>query len=211
MFPQLIKHPWGVAVLGSATVTAPPDLVRIRFRITRLEQTPAVAFDRTATVVGQVRTVLRGHGVAKVQESRLGLRTVWSYSEPTQTLVGYECTAGFLIETTMLDSVPQLLADLVAAGAHEIDSVEFDVASRDELQAQAGDQAIAAAHAKATRYASAAGMRLGSMLHLEDAEVQPVSAVAFRSVPAPGSGEDLAPGEIVVTATVKVGYALTRE
>jgi len=208
MFPQLIAHPWGVAVLGSATVTAPPDLARVRFRVTRLEQAPAVAFDAATAVVGLVRSVLRDHGVAKVQEARLGLRTVWSYSEPTQTLVGYECAAGFLIETTSLDDVPQVLSDLVAAGAREIDAVEFDVTGRDALQAQASRQAIAAARAKASLYADAAGMRLGAVLHIEDVDGQPA---VMQFAAASGSGGDLAPAEIVVSATVRVGFALTRD
>jgi uncharacterized protein YggE len=157
-----------------------------------------------------VRDVLRDHDVAKIQESRLGVRTVWSYGEPTQTLVGYECTAGLLIESTSLDDVPGLLADLVAAGAHEIDSVEFDVADRSSLQAEAGRQAVTAAHAKASLYASAGGMRLGAMLHIEDADSQPV-AMALASRSAPGGADDLAPGEIVVEASVRVGFALARE
>lgn len=211
MFPQLISHPWGVAVQGSARITAPPDVARVRFRVTRIEQVPADAFAATTALLGQVRAVLRDHAVTTVQESRLGLRTLWSYGEPTQTVVGYECAVAFLIESTVLDDVSQLLADLVAAGAHEIDALEFDVADRAALQAQAYRQAIAAAQEKAAVYASAAGMRLGAVLHIEDADSPPVAAVALASGPAPGSAEDLAPGEIVVSASVRVGYALARE
>jgi uncharacterized protein YggE len=210
MLPQLINHPWGVAVQGSARVTAPPDLVRIRFRITRLEQAPTLAFEAATTVLSHVRAVLRDHGVAKTQESRLGLRTVWNYGEPTQTLVGYECTAALLVESTSLDDVPRLLADLVAAGAHEIDSVEFDVADRSSMQAEAGRQAVAAARATASGYASAAGMRLGTVLHIEDADAQPI-AMALVSRATPGSADDLAPGEVVVVASVRVGFAMTRD
>jgi uncharacterized protein YggE len=210
MYPQIIKHPWGVAVQGSARVTAPPDLARVRFRVTRIEQAPADAFAATRATLAQVRSVLRDHGVATTRESRLGLRTLWNYGEPTQTLVGYECSAGFLAETTALDDVPQLLADLVSAGAHEIDALEYDVADRAALQAQAYQQAVTAAREKAALYASAAGMRLGAVLHIEDADAPPAT-VALASGPAPGSPEDLAPGEIVITATIRVGYALTRE
>lgn len=210
MFPQLITHPWGIAVQGFGRVTAAPDLVRVRFRVTRMEQAPAVAFDAATAALGQVRAVLRDHGVTKVQESRLGLRTVWSYGEPTQTLVGYECTAGLLVESTSLDDVPRLLADLVAAGAHEVDSVEYDVTDRSPMQAEAGRQALTAAREKASRYASAAGMRLGTVLHIEDADTQPV-AMELASRSGPGSADDLTPGEIVVAATVRIGFALTRE
>ena len=41
---QMIERPWGIAVFSTASVKAAPDLVRLRFRVARLEQTPAEAF-----------------------------------------------------------------------------------------------------------------------------------------------------------------------
>lgn len=83
-------------------------LVRIRFRVTKLEQTPAVAFDVATATVGRVRSALattassgsRSPGSAFV---RTKLRRT------DTTLVGYECAAGFLIESAWLDDVPRLL------------------------------------------------------------------------------------------------------
>ena len=50
---------------------------------------------------------------------------------------------------------------------------------------------------------------MATVLHIEDAEAAPVTmALASRS--APGGAEDIAPGEIVVATSVRVGYALTR-
>ena len=40
----MIEHPWGLTVYGAASVKAMPDLVRTRFRVVRLEQTPSAAF-----------------------------------------------------------------------------------------------------------------------------------------------------------------------
>jgi hypothetical protein len=53
-------------------------------------------------------------------------------------------------------------------------------------------------------------MRLGTVLHIEDADTQPV-AMELASRSGPGSADDLTPGEIVVAATVRIGFALTRE
>jgi uncharacterized protein YggE len=41
---QMVQNPWGVTVHGAASVKAIPDLVRIKFEVNRLEQTPGKAF-----------------------------------------------------------------------------------------------------------------------------------------------------------------------
>src|SRR5262249_10829065 len=38
---QLVERPWGVTAFGADSVKALPDLVRVRFKIVRVEQTPS--------------------------------------------------------------------------------------------------------------------------------------------------------------------------
>ena len=77
---QMIERPWGIAVYSTASVKAAPDLVRLRFRVARLEQTPAEAFAAAAEAVGAVRQAIRARDVpdAAVQRSRLSLKSQWS-------------------------------------------------------------------------------------------------------------------------------------
>jgi uncharacterized protein YggE len=207
-------QPWGIAAHGSAIVTAKPELAKVRFRISRLEQTPAAAFAGATEIVTRVRETLRQHRIRRsdIKESRLDLRALWHYGEPTQTLAGYQCQAAIAVETSDLDGVPQLLVDVIAAGASEIDPVDFDVRDRAGLQAEAERRAVEAARARAARYAKAAGVRLGAVLHVEDGPgADQPHAYDLAAVRKAGPGEDLAPGEITVTATVRVGFAITRE
>ena len=74
------------------------------------------------------------------------------------------------MESTHLDDVQQLLIDVVAAGANEIDGVDFDVTSKPDLRAEARRQAVAAARHKAALYAEAAGARLGPVVHIDDVD-----------------------------------------
>jgi uncharacterized protein len=41
---QMAERPWGVAAYGAASVKAMPDLVRVRFKVVRVEQTPSRSF-----------------------------------------------------------------------------------------------------------------------------------------------------------------------
>ncbi len=93
-------------------------------------------------------------------DPRLGLKSSWSFGAERKFL-GYECQAAFAVESTDLDDVQQLLIDVVAAGANEIEGVDFDVTTKGELRPEARRQAVAAARNKAGLYAEAAGARLG--------------------------------------------------
>jgi uncharacterized protein len=211
---QMIERPWGVAAYGAASVKAAPDLVRVRFKVVRLEHTPSRSFAQATDAVSAVREALRRHGLPDraVENSRLGLKSLRSYGADRKFL-GYQCQASFSVESTNLDDVQQLLIDLVAAGANEIDGVDFDVTRKPELRAEARRQAVDAARNKAGLYAEAAGARLGPVVHIDDVDPDSAGAERYRGHAAvtEHSAEDLAPGHVVVSAAVILGFSITHD
>jgi uncharacterized protein YggE len=210
---QMVRQPWGVTVYGAASVKAQPDLVRIRFQVTRLEQTPEQAFAVASEAVRAVRQTLRGHGIpdAAVDRSRLDLASEWHYGNE-RTLIGYQCKAAFAVELRDLDEIQRVLVDLVAAGANEIEGMDFDVTNKAELRAQARRQAVGAARNKAGLYAEEAGVRLGAVVHIED--VDPESErLGYRAhgLGTNASQGDLTPGHVVVSAAVVLGFAIATD
>ncbi|ROO51109.1 hypothetical protein EDC02_5973 [Micromonospora sp. Llam0] len=210
---QLIERPWGVTAFGAASVKAMPGLVRVRFRVVRVEQTPSEAFATAAEAVRAVRQALREHGVvdSAVERSRLDLKSSWSGYGPERAFLGYQCQASFAVESDRLDIVQQLLDDVVAAGANEIEAVEFDVTTKGEMRAEARRQAVAAARSKAELYAEAAGIRLGTVVHIDDVDPENVGHERYRGHGSGGqaSAQDLAPGHVVVSAAVILGFSIT--
>lgn len=208
---QTIHAPWGVSVFGSAGVVAAPDLARLRVAIAQTRPRPGDAFEATRTGVNQVREVLRRHEIpdTAVFTSRLDLRSSWNYDNERK-LLGYECTASFVIELRALDILEALLVDVVEAGANQVDDVEFDVSSRKDLRAQARRAAVAAAREKAELYAEAAGARLGPVIHIQDVDRdQDTTSFGAHSAAKSSNGEGgLAPGQIGITAEVALGFSL---
>ncbi|MFC5753268.1 SIMPL domain-containing protein [Actinomadura rugatobispora] len=208
---QMVRKPWGVAAYGAASVKAMPDLVRARFMVVRLEQTPSEAFASANRAVQAVRETLRRHGVpdSAVERSRLGLKSSWAYGTERKFL-GYQCQAAFSVESGNLEDVQPLLVDLVDAGANEIEAVDFDVTGKGEMRAEARRKAVKAARRKAELYAEAAGVRLGAVLHIDDVDPEQVGTERYMSHSSAGaaSGEDLAPGHVVVSAAVVLGFAI---
>jgi uncharacterized protein YggE len=211
----MIERPWGVVAYGTASVKAMPDLVRIRFKVVRLEQTPSESFAAANDAVRSVRQALRQHdiGDAAVQRSRLDLKSVWDFGNQRRFL-GYQCQASFAVESGDLDDVQQLLIDVVAAGANEIEAVDFDIRAKPDLRAEARVQAVAAARRKAELYAEAAGVRVGAVLHIDDVDADHPAQQPYRShgsYAGAASAEDLAPGHVVVSASVILGLAITQD
>jgi uncharacterized protein len=212
---QMIERPWGVVTYGAASVKAMPDVVRIRFQVVRLAQTPSDSFGAASDAVRAVRQALREHGVpdAAVERSRLDLKSVWDYGNKRQFL-GYQCEASFALESSDLDGVQQLLIDLVAAGANEIEAVEFDVRAKPALRAQARRDAVATARRKAELYAEAAGVRVGAVMHIDDVDSDNPAHRIYRAHTADAgeaSAQDLAPGHVVVSAAVILGLAINQD
>jgi uncharacterized protein YggE len=186
-----------------------------RFQVSRLQQTPAQAFAATSEAVGEVRRILREHRVpdGSVQRSQLKLASAWSYGTERKFL-GYQCQASFVVESRELEGVQQLLVDVVAAGANEIQSVSFDVIDKPALRASARREAVAAARRKAQIYAEAAEVRLGAVLHIDDVDPEKLGEGMYRShssASSEASAEDLAPGHVVVSAAVILGFAIAHD
>jgi uncharacterized protein YggE len=121
------------------------------------------------------------------------------------------CTAAFAVQSGDLDGVQPLLVDLVGAGANEIEGVDFDVAGKPAMRAEARRKAVSAARDKAALYAEAAGVRLGPVVHIDDVDPEGTRAERYRGHGHAGdeaSAEDLAPGHAVVSAAVIVGLSI---
>ncbi|MFD4878915.1 SIMPL domain-containing protein [Streptomyces sp. NPDC058420] len=208
---QFIEAPWGASVFGTASVETPADLARLRVSVTQTRQRPHEALDITQAGVNQVREVLRTHGIpdTAASASRLNLRSSWSYGNERR-LVGYESNVSFVIELRELDILETVLWEVVAAGANNIDGVEFDVSTRKELRAQARVAAVADAREKASLLAEAAGARLGPAIHIQDLDPgqdQHTYRVHSQAAQA-GTESDLTPGKITVAAAVAIGFSL---
>jgi uncharacterized protein YggE len=212
---QMIERPWGVTAYGAASVKSMPDLVRARFRVVRVEQNPSGAFAAANDAVRAVRQALRQHAVpdSAVERSRLDLTSSWSGYGPERKFLGYQCQASFAVESDNLDDVQQLLVDVVAAGANEIEAVDFDVVGKGGMRAEARRLAVAAARRKAELYAEAAEVRLGAVVHVEDVDPERAGAERYRGHGSGGAAaaEDLAPGHVIVSAAVILGFSIAHD
>ncbi|WP_308407787.1 SIMPL domain-containing protein [Streptomyces sp. RKAG337] len=108
-------------------------------------------------------------------------------------------------------SPQEAFADAVQAGANHLESVDFDMLNKPELRAQARSAAVRTARAKAELHADAAGVQLGPVIHIDDVDPESIGAGRYRGHSDPGtvSEADLAPGAVVVSAAVVLGFSIS--
>ena len=212
---QAISRPFGINVFGSSLVRADPDLVFIKLTVRRVADKPQESFRAAHDATAAVRAVLRSRGVpdASLQTSRVSLEMSFG-AYPEHRFLGYEAAVELRILLEDLEALEPLLNEVVDAGAHQIDAVQYQTRFLRELRLKARTQAVESARRKAAAYAEAALVQLGPVLHIED--VDPESLVNRGHMPDIDATEHdetatigaLDSGSLTVTAAVMVSFGI---
>ncbi|MEV6106671.1 SIMPL domain-containing protein [Streptomyces sp. NPDC051940] len=207
-----IKEPWGLSVLGAGSVSAEPQVAEVTLAVDLHAPSPKEAFDEAGGAVVRFREVLRVHGIPDedVSGSRLTLRSDFKGYGGERVFLGYRCEATYTVRTERLDGLDRLIEDAVQAGASRVDEVHFDVLEKPAMRDEARRRAVAAARRKAEVYADACGIRLGTVLHVQDVDPESlgVRSHGVRMGGDPESDGAFTPGTVRVEAAVLLGFGL---
>jgi uncharacterized protein YggE len=110
-----------------------------------------------------------------------------------------------------LTKLGDLLDTAVQAGANNINSVQFDVADKDEALREARANAVKDAEAEAQALAQAAGLSLGEIQSISFSEAQPYPIFDGKGgggAVAEQAAVPIQPGQLTFTVSVNVTYAL---
>ncbi|PAP77707.1 SIMPL domain-containing protein [Rubrivirga marina] len=150
-----------VTVVGSATVTAPPDRAVIRLGVQTRAETAAGALRQHEDDMARVLTQVRSFGIADRQITIEGLNLGENYGPNGPD--GYQAFRIVAVETDSLAVVPELVASVVEVGANRLDGLIYTIRESGPYQDRALDEAMARARTKAQRLATAAGRTLGDV------------------------------------------------
>ena len=164
---QAIQNPLGVTVFGSAVLRVEPDIASLNFTVSHLEQHPKDALAATRETAQKVSQYLAQAGLANVGSSRINLSQSFRYIGGENKFLGYQAEVTFHLSLTDLDRMEEILVGVVDEGVNKI-QVDFRTTRLKELRMDARRRAILAAREKAEVYCEAAGVTLGTVIHIED-------------------------------------------
>lgn len=204
-------EPRTLTMSGSATAKAAPDMADISAGVTSDAPTAAAALAANSAAMNRVFAALDRAGIARknVQTSSFNVSPVYASRTPSepQRLTGYRVSNEVHVILDDVAKVGATLDALVAAGANQMNGLNFSIKDPAPLLARARADAVADAKLRAQQYAQAAGVTLGPIRSISENGGEPprpmYRVMAMAAAPAP-----IAAGEESINAGVTIVWEI---
>ena len=206
----------GIWVNGTGEVTVTPDIATLSLGIEAQAATVAEAQAQAAVAMDAVRTALADSGVADkdIQTRHFSIYQVtrWDDFKDQQVVIGYRVTNMVTAKIRDVEQAGPVIDAVAAAGGDytRINNISFSVDDPTPYYEQARQKAITDAKAKAGQLANLAGVNLGKPTYISEGTIYPpvVYRDAGMEAMAPAPTTPISPGEIELSLTVQVAYAI---
>lgn len=202
--------PATVIATGTGTVEVAPDLATLSIGVTTQGDTAANALTANTAAMKAVMARLLASGIEArdMQTSNLYLSPNWTgYDTATPTISGFVASNSLTVQVRVLDTLGAVLDASVADGANTLNGLTFGLANPGPVLDEARKAAVADARVRAELLATAAGMTLGRIVLISEADSDLVAYDGYRAdvaAPVPVAG-----GELGLSANVTIQYEIT--
>jgi len=206
----------GIWVSGRGVVTVTPDIATLRLGVEVQAVSVATAQSQATEAMDEVMAALTDNGVAEkdIQTQYFSIRQVtkWDRDKEEEIVVGYRVTNKVTAKIREIDKAGIVIDAVAAAGGDftRIDSIDFSVDDPSAYYEEARQEAMADAKAKAEQLAELADGRLGKATYIsESSQVPPpIYRQDVYEEAVPGAETPISPGEMEISLTVQIAYAL---
>lgn len=203
----------GVTVTGVGSVRVPTTEAAVRLRISSRQPQPGAALRDAGSVVAQALEVLHDTGVpeADIRTETVSVSPNNVWRDDTEHVEGYDASQSLRVRVTDLSLLDLVLGALVdgCGPALQVDDVSLSAEPTDDALAEARQDAVEHAQAKAADYARLTGRSLGRAESIIEQQG------TFRPPPprgrmalAQGAPMPVAAGEETSTVTVEIRWSL---
>ena len=210
--PELPGGSHAIEVTGSGSATVAPDQAQVHLGVSVTRSTAASAQTEAAKIMDKVLAAIRAVGIASndIKTTNVSLYPVYEYrNDPsTPVVTGYRLDNGVLVTVRDLGDVAAVLDNGIAAGATSVDGVAFLISDPTNAQNRALADAYADARTKAEALAKAAGLTLGDVLLVGEAQTWVPWPVYSGRAAVPDAATPIQPGTSQVSASVSVVFAI---
>lgn len=199
-------------VNGEGEASAVPDTALINFGVTKTANTVELAKTQMNDTVEMIISELKSLGIDEkhIKTTNFSINPTYDYTSSRQTITGYTANQNVEVRVKPLEKANQAIDKATSAGANNVGGVSFvlDDEKKTELEQKARVEAIKKAKEKATAIASAAGIRLGKLINIQEGSFNPPVPMAaeLKTVGRDAGTTDLQPGENSVKIQVTLSY-----
>jgi uncharacterized protein YggE len=199
----------GVISSGDATVSKKPDVAFISVGVESQQSTASAAQSDLANKASKLIARAKSLGVADKDLNTSGYSIGPTYQNGSQIVSGFRASEQLFFKWHSVDTVGKTLDALVQEGGATNVSVGFGLNDPKAAQAEARSLAIGDAHLRASAMAAAAGVKLGQVVRISDVSFSSYPSAGYdMKLAAPSASTQLPVGDLNVTVTVEVAYAI---
>lgn len=217
------KTPSVIVVRGSGETTLIPDMATFIVRIKAEDAEAQKAQQANTELSDAVLAALKADGIddKDISTLSLSLDEKYDYSKDVAEVTGYTMSHEINVIVRNIDSLPQIISDVIAAGATSTYNLQLTVSSSDSAYADALKIAVASAQAKAEALAAALGVKLVpvpvtvnelsssySPSTYRDMDLAVPQTDGLTAAATADNGASLSTGELKVNADVEVTYEI---
>ena len=206
-----------LSVSGSGEALLAPDIAYIYVGVHTENSTAATAVEENTSQTQELVKAIRDFGIDEkdIRTTNFSIYPMDRFDPATGLPSGekvYAVDNTVYVTVRDLTKLGDLLDTAVQAGANNINSVQFDVAEKDEALKQARADAVKDAESQAQSLAQAAGLSLGEIQSISFNESSPYPIFDGKggggAVAAEQAAVPIQPGQLTFTVYVNVTYAL---
>jgi uncharacterized protein YggE len=202
-----------LTVVGSGKVSARPDMAQIQLGVVTEAPSATKALKDNSDAMARLFGTLDGRGIARkdVQTSDFSVTPQYKrgpHGEQLPEVSGYRVSNEVRVKVRKLDTLGQVLDEVVQQGANQVHGITFAVAEPTPLLDEARRKAVADARRKADLYAREAGVEVGPVLLIQEQAPHLPGPLVGGLARAEAAGVPVAEGELDFGATVTVTYAI---
>lgn len=204
-------------VTGTGMAYLVPDIAYIYLGVHTEKLTAAEAVTDNNTQTETVIKALTDFGI-DAKDIRTTNFSIWPMDKYDPSTGAPSGEKTYAVDNTVyvtirdLDKLGDLLDTVVAAGANTVNSIQFDVADKDEALKTARADAVKDATEKAQELAGAAGVTLGELQSVTFGDNLPYPIFDGKGggggMAAEAAAVPIQPGQLTFTVNVSVSYAI---
>ncbi|MDQ2680194.1 MAG: SIMPL domain-containing protein [Candidatus Eremiobacteraeota bacterium] len=209
-----------LTVSGQGSATSVPDLATLNLGINTTEDVAQDATSKNNAIYAKIEVALRALGIAKADVTTVNYNlnfvprpTVVRPPQPYEPRYGYTVSRAVSVKVHDVNLAGNAIDAAVAAGASNVNSVNFGLENPQRAYDSAMRLAIANATGQAKSMADAAHLRLGRIQNLQSGFApypQPFPMPLMSRVAAsPQMPTEIAPAGVTVRATVTITYLIS--
>jgi uncharacterized protein YggE len=216
----------GIWVSGRGTISVAPDLAMLDFGVETRAANVSDANSQAAMAMDAVIEALKARGVKNedIQTSQFSIYPRYDYIEEEkdgvrssrEVLVGYRVRNSGTVKLRDLDTVGEVIDEVVTAGGDNvrINGIDFTLEDPKPKMAELREMAVADAKSKAKHLADLSEVSVGRLIYISEGATAPsvrnfAESLDFAyAMPAAARAPSISGGEVTLSLSVQAGFAI---